>query len=171
MPASGHRRLGHHRASRRKHGDGRPIALGRLLRSGGHTAGRRTTPCGTSPVVTSCHSATSRLRARACPCGGRGRSSRRRRSWSGGGYRGDRLFACGTPGLRRGRLLRQGAVLLEHQEAPRQLDHAAWAFSPRAGPVGHPGVAGPLFLPGAGLASPFSRRRAPLSSGEPVRPA
>lgn len=36
------------------------------------------------------------------------------------------------PGLRRGRLLRQRALLLEHQEAPRQLDHAA----------AHAGVAG-----------------------------
>src|SRR4029077_8406295 len=95
----------------------------------GHTAGRRTTPSGTPPVVTSCQSATSSLRARACPCAGRG-------SWSCGWYRGDRLSACGTPG-RRGRLLRQCAVLLEHQEAPRQLDHAA----------AHPGVAGPLFSP------------------------
>src|SRR5260370_1184501 len=29
-----------------------------------YAAGRRTTPCGISPVVTSCHSATSNLRAR-----------------------------------------------------------------------------------------------------------
>ena len=27
--------------------------------------------------------------------------------------------------------LRQGAVFLEHQKAPRQLQHAVWAFSPR----------------------------------------
>ena len=51
--------------------------------------------------------------------------------------------------------------LLKPQKAPGELDHA----------TADPGVAGPLFSPGAGLASPCSRRFAPLSSGEPVRPA
>jgi hypothetical protein len=37
--------------------------------------------------------------------------------------------------------------------------------------MGHPGIAGLLFVPGAGLAKPFYRRRAPLSSGAPVSPA
>src|SRR3954462_1807975 len=54
--------------------------------------------------------------------------------------------------------LRQGALALEHQKAPRQLDHAP----------AHPRIAS-LGLPA--LASPFSRRLAPLSSGAPVKPA
>src|ERR1700757_2890143 len=49
----------------------------------------------------------------------------------------------------------QRALLLKPQEAPGELDHAAWAFSPRACPVGDPSVAGsgePLFAPlGAAL--------------------
>src|SRR5712675_453370 len=55
----------------------------------------------------------------------------------------------------------QCALLLKPQKAPGELDHTA----------ADPGVACPLFSPGAGLASPCSRRFAPLSSGEPVRPA
>src|ERR1700694_6314535 len=45
---------------------------------------------------------------------------------------------------------RQCAVLLKPQKSPGELDHAAWAFSPRAGPVGDPGIAcfgEPLFPP------------------------
>ena len=49
----------------------------------------------------------------------------------------------------------------EHQKAPSEFDHAAWAFSPRLDPWGTRGSA-PCFSPGAGLASPCSRRCAPL---------
>jgi len=49
--------------------------------------------------------------------------------------------------------LRQGALLLEHEKSPRQLDHA----SPNSSVAG---TGQPL----------FSRRFVPLSSGEPVRP-
>ena len=50
--------------------------------------------------------------------------------------------------------LRQPAILLEHQESPSELDH-----NPRRTRA----------LPA--LASPFSRRLEPLSSGDPVKPA
>ena len=46
MPASGHRRLGYHGASRRNMMTGRPIALRRLLRQWQVTPPvRKTTPC------------------------------------------------------------------------------------------------------------------------------
>src|SRR5262249_51133452 len=49
--------------------------------------------------------------------------------------------------------LSQGAAVLEPQNTPRQSDHAGADASV------------------TGAARPFSRRRLPLSSGEPVRPA
>src|SRR5215472_11751888 len=60
------------------------------------------------------------------------------------------LLPSGDAGLKP---LHQAAIFLVYQETPRQLDHAATDA---------------CALPA--LARPFSRRRDPLSSGEPVRP-
>src|SRR6516225_11070471 len=87
-------------------GDPSPDRLGRNFRvpaaTSVHCAGRRTTPSGTTPSRTSHHKAIRSLRqghdhglARAAGV----------------------LGACTKP-------LRQGAVLLEHEKSPRQLDHA-----------------------------------------------
>src|SRR5262249_59088314 len=86
----------------RLHPDRLQMILDHLL---GQAAGRRATPCGISPVVTIRYSATSSLRANATiivlrvplrlSCV---------RAW----------YHCG-----------QSAVLLEHEEPPRQLNHAA----------------------------------------------
>ena len=85
---------------------------------------------GTTPSRTSRHRAIGSLRAKATTMG----------------------LASATGALGAGtKPLRQGALLLEHEKSPRQLDHA----SPNSSV--------------AGTGQPF--RRVPLSSGEPVRPA
>ena len=97
-----------------------------------HAAGRRTTPSGVSPVVTKRHSAMSSLRANATIMVLR--------------VPPERPQSGPVPG-------RQTAGLLEPEETPGELDHAA----------AHARV--------ARLGEPLLRRLAPLSSGEPVRPA
>jgi hypothetical protein len=109
-------------------------------------AGRKTTPSNGSPVVTKRQSAMTSLRASAVLA-----------------KAGDHCLARANTAISGASAIPQceRALLLKHQKAPGELDHAA----------ADPGVAGPLFSPGAGLASPCSRRCAPLSSGEPVKPA
>ena len=88
----------------------RPVTSGRAgpkllgaFASSGYCAGRRTTPSGTTPSRTSRHKAIRSLRAKATIMSLRSAGS------SGAGSK----------------PLRQGAVLLEHEKSPRQLDHAS----------------------------------------------
>ena len=80
-------------------------------------AGRKMTPSNVSPVVTKRQSAISSLRARAVLAKAGIMVLRVPRRLSGS--------ADLVP-------LRQCALLLKPQKAPGELDHAAWAFSPRA---------------------------------------
>src|SRR5580704_19038257 len=92
-------------------------------------AGRKTTPSNGSPVVTKRQSAMTSLRASAVLA-----------------KAGDHCLARANTAISGASAIPQceRALLLKHQKAPGELDHAA----------ADPGVAGPLFSPGAGLASP-----------------
>jgi len=87
-----------------------------------HYAGRRTTPSGTTPSRTRRHRAISSLRAKATIMV----------------LRVPRALGAGP------KPLRQGAVLLEHEKSPRQLDHAS--SNPSVAGTGQP------FLPASSAA-------------------
>ena len=155
MRASGHRRLDHHGQPGVNMSTGCSISVRGLLRAGGLRCRAQNDALRDLAGGHQLPQRDEQLARQSLPLRRQGAMIMVLR-----GRRARRRFAPGTPGLRRGRLLCQRAVLLKHQKAPRQLDHAAAYAS----------VAGPLFSPGAGPASPFSRRRAPLSSGAPVSP-